>query len=319
MSNLNWHRAGIEEIGLLQKVAVNNGVFANNYSAVNSFLYAKKYDSQIALWNDWIFEKYYVTGETSIAFPHRIDGKNSGAGEALSLLVEDAKLNKKPCIFRNITAEEKELLLENFTATKIEEAPDLSDYIYNQNDLAELPGSKYSKKRNHVNQFRKKYPDFHLELITPENFKTVCELEKKWFSESSESLDLRQEAEIICCALQNFEELELKAGMKGGILFAGDQPAAFCLSSTLSPEVTDIHFEKCLSSFARDGGYAVINNEYAKTITTKYINREEDLGIEGLRKAKRSYYPEILLPKFNVEVKSDLKESFSAASTVEKL
>ena len=302
MNNLDWHTAAIEELELLQKTSVNNGVFANNYSAVNSILYAKKYDSQIALKDDWIFEKYYVTGETSIAFPHRTNGKTDGLREALSLLVDDAKENGRPCIFRNITAEEKDLLLENFTASKIEEAPDLSDYIYNQADLAGLPGSKYSKKRNHVNQFRKKYPDFHLELITPENFKTVCELEKKWFSESSESLDLLQEAEIICAALQNYEEFAHKAGMKGGILFAGNQPAAFCLSSTLSPDVTDIHFEKCLSSFARDGGYAVINNEYAKTITTKYINREEDLGIEGLRKAKRSYYPEILLPKFYVEL-----------------
>jgi len=297
---MDWHTATIEELELLQKTSVNNGVFANNYSAVNSILYAKKYDSQIAVQDGWIFEKYYASGETAYAFPHRMDGKTDGAREALSLLLEDAKENNRLCVFRNITTEEKELLLANFTASKIEEAPDLSDYIYNQEDLAGLPGSKYSKKRNHINQFRKKYPEFRLELITPDNFKTVCALEKKWFSESSESLDLQQEAEIICAALQNYEEFALKAGMKGGILFVGDEPAAFCLSSTLSPDVTDIHFEKCLSDFARDGGYAVINNEYAKTITTRYINREEDLGIEGLRKAKRSYYPEILLPKFNV-------------------
>ncbi len=305
MSNLNWHTATIEELELLQKTSINNGVFANNYSAVNSILYAKKYDSQIAIQDDWIFEKYYTSGQSAYAFPHRTDGKTDGVKEALTLLVEETKESCKPCIFRNITAEEKEHLLANFTASKIEEAPDLSDYIYNQEDLANLPGSKYSKKRNHINQFKKKYSDFRLELICPENFKTVCALEKTWFSESSESLDLQQEAEIICAALKNYEEFALKAGMKGGILFVGSQPAAFCLSSTLSPDVTDIHFEKCLSSFASDGGYAVINNEYAKTITTKYINREEDLGIEGLRKAKRSYYPEILLPKFNIEVKLD--------------
>ena len=115
--------------------------------------------------------------------------------------------------------------------------------------------------------------------------------------------DLHQEQVIIKNALDNFAYFSKHADMKGGILFVENEPVAFCLSSTLSDSVTDIHFEKCLADFAKDGGYAVINNEYAKTISTKYINREEDLGIEGLRKAKRSYYPEIILEKFDVEIK----------------
>ena len=78
MSNLNWHTATIEELELLQKTSINNGVFANNYSAVNSILYAKKYDSQIAIQDDWIFEKYYTSGESAYAFPHRTDGKTDG-------------------------------------------------------------------------------------------------------------------------------------------------------------------------------------------------------------------------------------------------
>ena len=119
---MNWHRATIEELELLQKTSINNGVFANNYSAVNSILYAKKYDSQIAIQDGWIFEKYYAGGESAYAFPHRMDGKTEGVKEALSLLVGEAKESGKPCIFRNITAEEKELLLANFTASKIEEA-----------------------------------------------------------------------------------------------------------------------------------------------------------------------------------------------------
>ena len=103
-------------------------------------------------------------------------------------------------------------------------------------------------------------------------------------------------------ALENFDYLFKEIQFSGLIGYADGIPFAFCLSSRLSEDVTDIHFEKCLSSFARDGGYAVINNECAKTITTKYINREEDLGIEGLRKAKLSYYPEIIIPKFNAEI-----------------
>ena len=116
-------------------------------------------------------------------------------------------------------------------------------------------------------------------------------------------IDLKQEREIINNALNNFEAFSAQAQMRGGILFVKKQPVAFCLSSLLSPLITDIHFEKCLANFAKDGGYAVINNEFAKTISTKYTNREEDLGLEGLRKAKLSYYPEIILEKFDVKIK----------------
>ena len=64
----------------------------------------------------------------------------------------------------------------------------------------------------------------------------------------------------------------------------------------------DVHFEKCLAGFDRDGGYTVINKEFSKRAKTEFLNREEDLGIEGLRKAKFSYYPEEVLEKYRVEI-----------------
>ena len=157
-------------------------------------------------------------------------------------------------------------------------------------------------------------------MLGEHNIKQAYEIEKKWLLEntlenqsdktsdtqnkrSNDSQDLQEEEQIIKNALDHFDYFSEHADMKGGILFVKNEPVAFCLSSTLSNSVTDIHFEKCFSPFAKDGGYAVINNEFAKTVSTKYINREEDLGIEGLRKAKRSYYPEIFLEKFDVEIK----------------
>ena len=87
--------------------------------------------------------------------------------------------------------------------------------------------------------------------------------------------------------------------LKGGVLYIDEKPVAMTLASPISSLVLDIHFEKALSSVAKDGAYAVINNLFAKTCTNyKYLNREEDLGIEGLRKAKLSYKPALLLNKF---------------------
>ena len=116
--------------------------------------------------------------------------------------------------------------------------------------------------------------------------------------------DLKIEKEIIFSALENFERFEKVCGMTGGLLYVDDKPAAFCVASRLSAAVTDVHFEKCLFEYARDGGYAVINNEFSKSVKTEFINREEDLGIEGLRKAKLSYYPEEILEKYNGTIHS---------------
>ena len=299
---MDWHKAGIAELGILQKCAVNNSFFANNYSAVNSVLYAEKYSSSICVLDDWIYEKFSDGGKTVFSFPHNVNGTKDDIKSALDVLIKEASGKNVRCMFENITADEKEMLLSLYDVETLEPVPPLCDYIYLTENLSMLSGSKYSKKRNHINQFRKKYLDFKFEVLNEDNLQYAGIIEEKWFCENSlpeETADLKKEKEIIFNAIENFGYFSDHAEMSGGILFAGGEPCAFCISSTLSGLVTDVHFEKCLSPYAKDGGYAVINNEFAKTVRTKYINREEDLGIEGLRKAKRSYFPEIILEKYN--------------------
>ena len=312
---MDWHTATLEELSVLQKCAINNNFFANNYSAVNTILYSQKYRALIAIENGWFFEKYCDNKKSIFSFPHNLNGEKSDIRAGIEELAKSAKQENKSntCIFKNITAEEKEILESLFDVVKIKDTPAYSDYIYLTENLSNLPGTKYSKKRNHMNQFKKKHIDFKFELLDEHNITAAYEIEEKWLFENTQenqdnnktddSQDLQQEQLIIKNALDNFDYFSKYADMKGGILYVKNEPVAFCLSSLLSPTITDIHFEKCLSPFAKDGGYAVINNEYAKTISTKYINREEDLGIEGLRRAKRSYYPEIVLEKFDVEIK----------------
>lgn len=309
---MDWHTAGINDLELLQKCALNNNLFANNYSAVNSILYSEKYHSRIAIESEWIYEKFCDGTKPVFCFPHNINGNNADLKKALDLLLKDSGEGFDTWTFTNITAQEKELLSGLYEITEAKEIPDFADYIYLTENLASLPGSKYSKKRNHINQFKKKYSDFKLELITQQNLSTAYEIGQKWFEENmapefimtpSQEETIKLERKIFCTAFKNFEQFSKLAQMKGTILFVNNEPVAFCLSSLLCTDVTDIHFEKCLAAYAKDGAYAIINNEYAKTISTKYINREEDLGIEGLRKAKNSYYPQIFLDKYEVTIK----------------
>lgn len=302
---MNWHTLSLPELEILQKSAVNNGFFANNYGAVNSFLYEEKFHSQIDFKDGWVLERYESAGKYCFSFPHNIVGDSSKLSDMIAVLSDEAKSLNSPLIFHNVTLEEKEILCGIFPDVKFTPTPESGDYIYLTEKLANLTGKKYSRKRNHIHQFESKYPDFSFEPLTLQNLDAAKEVEEKWFAENSEFAsengtlsDLEFEKKIIFSVLENFDFFSKTCGASGGLLFIEGQPVAFCFASLLSQKITDIHFEKCISPYARDGGYAVINKEFAKTVQTEFINREEDLGIEGLRKAKLSYYPEMVLEKF---------------------
>ena len=308
---MEWRTTTIAEAAILQECAVNNGFFANNYSAVNSILYEKKFRSQIAIVGEWIYEKYFVGENVCFSFPHNIKGETEDVKKALEDLMQEVSSSLKTVTFENITSDEKDILLELYPSAKFFATPESGDYIYRTEKLVSLAGKKLSRKRNHIHQFEKKYPVFSYEPLSSQNLSCVREIEEKWLKENEESAcesgtfsDLVAEKEIISYALDNFEAFLKSSGMTGGILFVSGKPVAFCIASILSRNVTDVHFEKCLSGFDRDGGYTVINNEFSKTVRTEYLNREEDLGIQGLQKAKLSYYPEMILEKFKVEISS---------------
>ncbi len=306
---MNWRKPDLKDLETLQECALNNNFFANNYSAVNSLLYEKKFHSLIAIDGDWIFEKYFADGKQYFSFPHNLSGNYDDLKSALEIFEKDAASSGQKFIFQNITLEEKDALVNIYPSAKIIATPESGDYIYSREKLSSLAGKKLSKKRNHINQFKNKHPDYFFEPLSEKNIYAAKLIEEKWLEENKSfaledgSLsDLESEKEIIFYALDNFETFSKNCRMTGGVLFVQKEPVAFCIASLLGQSVTDVHFEKCLYDFGRDGGYAVINNEFSKTAQTEFINREEDLGIEGLRKAKLSYYPEQILEKFLVEV-----------------
>lgn len=177
---------------------------------------------------------------------------------------------------------------------------DAYDYIYRQQDLATLSGKKYHSKRNHISAFSKKY-DWHYERITEDNIEEIKKLADRWYTENGHRLNDSMQCERIGVntILSNFSVL----GIKGGAIYIGNTPVAFTLGSPIGPQVFDIHIEKALAEYGE--AYTVINREFAKNELTdyEYINREDDMGLEGLRKAKLSYKPEILLEKYSLERK----------------
>ena len=173
------------------------------------------------------------------------------------------------------------------------------DYVYDINDLAELKGRKYHRKRNHYNRFRSNFPNYFIEPFNDSNISQVKEMVDTWYharlQENPEN-DYNLERVALNKALCHYKEL----GMEGLVLINDGRILAITLGSQISHDTFDVHFEKALWDV--DGAYTAINCEFAQYIRNKYshikfLNREEDMGLEGLRKSKESYYPHHMVEK----------------------
>ena len=188
-------------------------------------------------------------------------------------------------------------LRKEFDFTAAEE-PDIADYMYKAEDLAYLAGKKYSKKRNLIHQFEKLYPDYTLEAITAENAHRIAECCAHDWSDAGLSELAMYENDHTREVLEDFAAY----GCTGYALHVGGEIAAFCIGEVMGDTLI-VHIEKGKREYK--GAFQMINCLFAKTELERcgiqYINREDDVGDEGLRRAKQSYFPEYMLKKFRLE------------------
>ena len=220
--------------------------------------------------------------------------------ESLDAIIHDAKTRDIPCRLTSLSQEDCELLEQYYPGQfRFHTDRDAFDYIYAIDDLADLKGRKYQKKRNHINRFRQNYPGYTVEPITDENTIDAVLLLQKWYADRElidPLADFHMEQAAIFKALRNRTEL----GMEGLLLKHNGRTLAMTLGSPLSEITFDVQFEKALDE--ADGAYPTINQEFAKYLRAKYpklqwLDREDDMGLEGLRKAKLSYEPHHLIEK----------------------
>ena len=188
----------------------------------------------------------------------------------------------------------------------ITEEEDFADYIYETLDLVELKGKKLHKKKNLLSQFHRNYPEARVEKIT-DQVKDLClDLAERLYQElpvisrtnAEEHLALKE-------AFQHFEPL----GLEGIAITVHGKVVAFAIFSSLNSSTYDIHFEKADLEFK--GSYQIINHETAKYLMVKcnLMNREQDLGIPGIRKAKLSYAPTRIYSTVMLKFKSQTQKS----------
>ena len=251
------------------------------------------YNTKFAVIDNFLVFKFWLHGRVSYMMPV---GQGDPEKELIEKLIEDSQLEGEPLRLMGVCQGMKKRLNDilpgkfEFTTNR-----DYSDYIYLRSDLATLTGKKFQSKRNHINRFKKEYTYKHVP-ITPDRVQECLYLEAEWCkaNDCDKQDGTGNERQAIVFALEHFEEL----GLSGGILYANDKIVAFTFGMPINKETFGVHVEKADTTV--DGAYAMINFEFANHIpeTFTYINREEDLGIEGLRKAKLSYQPETILEKF---------------------
>ena len=218
----------------------------------------------------------------------------------LEKVMEDAAQRGIPCRLVGLTQNDCALLEQAFPERfRYHFDRDSFDYVYDIDDLAELKGRKFQRKRNHLNRFREQNPGYCLESIDDHNIGQAEELVNKWYDlrlQENPHGDYHMERAAIKKAMQQRKEL----GMEGLLLRTSQGAVAMTMGSRLSEDTFDVHFEKALD--IADGAYAAINNGFANYIREKFpqirfLNREDDMGIEGLRKAKLSYNPHHMVEK----------------------
>lgn len=270
------------------------------YNFTNLFCWGASYCHAIARLDDLLVIRYCGRLGCSYTYP-------AGAGDfsgALLRLEEDARRNRVPLRLVSLGNSQVRALEEMFPG-EFECFPDRDafDYRYSIDKLADLSGKKLHAKRNHINRFLENNPDWSFTPLTQADIPECLAMDTDWEQRSQapssapETGDLRRERRALGTALGHMDAL----GLEGGVLRAGGKLLGFTLADRLNSDSYDVHFEKAYGEV--QGAYAMVNREFARLLRQRhpeirFLNREDDMGLEGLRKAKQSYYPDEMVEKY---------------------
>jgi len=279
----------------MSPILKQSGFMGSEAAFGTHYIWQGAYEKKIARQNEMLFGCFGKNACTYF-FPYAKDIK-----QALAVLLEECSNTAKRFRMWGVTAEQATLMDEAWPDTfHFRFLRDNADYLYRSEDLINLPGRRYHRKRNHLMRFQRGH-SFTYEDITPANIADCEAIEREWMAVAANPAmgGLERENFALKQSLENFSAL----GFVGGLIRVRGKPVAFTLGEEINSRAFVVHFEKALAGY--EGLYAAINQMFAERQLAgyEYINREEDMGIEGLRKAKLSYYPVQVLEKAVVTLK----------------
>lgn len=268
----------------------------SEFTFTNLFIWQKCYQTGISRFQDFIC-LFSDKGKNSFFFPPIGE---SNMIECYRTLLHDLREKGIPPRINRVPEEVVSLIDWKSEGIAAEPDRDQSDYIYLVNDLIQLQGRKYHRKRNHIKKFKEKY-DYQYVPLAPEQISECLELQAAWCDLRHCEADpgLTNEFTAIKEAFTHFGAL----GIKGGAILIHGKVEAFTLGEPLNQETVVVHIEKANPDF--EGLYPALNQAFLQSHWSgyTYVNREQDLGEEGLRKAKESYFPHHLVQKYRMTLR----------------
>ena len=283
---MTFHQLALSDREAMQAVTLPSGRRNCNYTFAN-----------LVGWQFWYYTEVCVL-ENTVVLRYTFDGQRAYmvcTSETLSLELIQELLDDSNGDLTLIGLEDSQVVqlstLNSQLSTNIEPVRDQYDYIYRRTDLATLHGRHLDAKRNHIHRFRAEHPDFEYRPLTPEFFDECRRLTEIWQEEKGGSDAINAEKQVMETIFSNWEAL----GMIGGSIIVDGRMVAFTYGSAVTTDTFDVCVEKADRHV--EGAFAIINQQFAEHLPEQYVylNREEDMGIPGLRQAKLSYHPEILL------------------------
>ena len=300
--SIDWKTIAIEDKVIFEPYYEYEQSSSCEVAFANNVLWAPFYDVEYTIVEGLLV---FLTkkGMYSVSMPMAKDKQTQESIQSAVLRLENYfEEIGQPFHMHLVTKDKYELLEQIFPGKyKIEYERDDADYIYEVAQMISLKGKNFHGKRNHINKFKENHPAWSYETLSDENLEECLQMAEEWkqMNMCGEKGEKHNEFCVTRRALKNYREL----GLKGGVLRDGKRVVAFTLGEELNHNMFVVHIEKAFADV--QGAYPMINQQFLihEASNYQYVNREDDTGAEGLRKAKLSYYPAFLQEKGNVTIK----------------
>ena len=300
--NIEWKKVTLEDKAVLEPYYKYEQSSSCEAAFANNVLWSPFYEMEYAIVEGMLVFLTKKDGY-SVSMPMAKDEVTAENLEKVLLVLEDFFAKAGQAFHIHLVTKEKYEKLEGIFPGKysVEFNRDAADYVYEVPQMISLAGKKLHGKRNHINKFKENNPEWSYESLSEDNLEECLQMAEEWKQKNlcGEKGEKHAEFCVTRRALKNYREL----GLKGGVLKDGNRVVAFTLGEELNKNMFVVHIEKAFADV--QGAYPMINQQFLmhEAAEYKYVNREDDTGAEGLRKAKLSYYPVFLQEKGNVILK----------------